>query len=111
MKTILVRSPLLVLLLLVPLLLTLPAPAEEDAPAKRLARVLQPFVDGQTLAGAVVLVADKERVLDLSAVGFADISAHRPMTTDVLVWIASMSKPITAALLMMLVDEGKLKLD
>ena len=81
------------------------------AAAGTLAFALQPFVDDRVLAGAVVLVADKERVLDLEAVGYADVAAKRPMATNALFWIASMSKPITAAALMMLVDEGKVNVD
>ncbi len=86
----------------------------KDAPAaapKGIAAVLQPFVDRHALAGAVTLVADKDKVLSLEAVGFADVAAGKPMRTDSLFWIASQSKPITAAALMMLVDEGKVKLD
>lgn len=75
------------------------------------APVLQPFVDEQVLAGAVTVVADRERNLDLSTVGWADITAKRPMAPDSLFWIASMSKPITGAALLMLVDEGKVNLD
>ena len=70
---------------------------------------LQPFVDSHTLAGAVTLVASKDKVLGIEAVGFADIGAKTPMQTDNVFWIASMSKPITATALMMLVDEGKVK--
>ncbi len=73
--------------------------------------VLQSFVDEQVLAGAVTLVADRERILDVSTVGWADITAKRPMAPDSLFWIASMSKPITGAALLMLVDEGKVNLD
>ena len=76
-----------------------------------LTAALQPFVDNHTLAGAVVLVASSDRVLALDAVGYMDIAAKRPMQTDALFWIASQSKPMTAAALMMLVDEGKVKLD
>jgi CubicO group peptidase (beta-lactamase class C family) len=75
------------------------------------AAVLQPYVDKGVLAGAVTLVADREKVLDISAVGYSDLAAHMPMTIDELFWIASMSKPITAAALMLLVDEGKVSLD
>ncbi len=75
------------------------------------ASVLQPFVDKHELAGAVTLVATKEKILSLEAVGWADIAARRPMRTDCLFWIASQSKPITAAALMMLVDEGKVNVD
>jgi len=72
---------------------------------------LQPFVERQELAGAVMLVADKDEVLSHSAVGYADIAGDKPMRADSLFWIASQSKPITAAALMMLVDEGKVNVD
>jgi CubicO group peptidase (beta-lactamase class C family) len=72
---------------------------------------LQPFVDRHELAGAVTLVADKDAVLSLDAVGYGDVAAGSPMRTDAVFWIASQSKPITATALMMLVDEGKVKLD
>jgi CubicO group peptidase (beta-lactamase class C family) len=89
----------------------LPAPAQEPAGGKGMAKVLQPFVDSHSLAGAVVLVADRDKILDLEAVGYADVKAGQPMLVNMLFWIASMSKPITAAALMILVDEGKVKLD
>jgi CubicO group peptidase (beta-lactamase class C family) len=100
------------LCLLFPLfaLVTPAAPAKEPAPS-RIAAVLQPFVDSHALAGAVTLVADKDRVLSLDAVGYSDVAAGKPMKTDALFWIASQSKSITAAAFMMLVDEGKVKLD
>ncbi len=66
------------------------------APGGRMAAVLQPFVNSHTLAGAVVLVADKDKVLDVEAVGYADVAAKKPMQTDCVFWIASQSKPITA---------------
>jgi CubicO group peptidase (beta-lactamase class C family) len=99
--------------LLVLLITSLPARAEMIATSSHPSIVagLQPFVDSHTLAGAVVLVASKDKVLDLAAVGYADIAGHVPMKTDALFWIASMSKPITATALMMLVDEGKVHLD
>ena len=88
----------------------LPAWAK-DSPTKSVAAALQPFVDNHSLAGAVVLVANKDKVLTVEAVGYADIGAKTPMKKDTLFWIASQSKPITAVALMMLVDEGKVKLD
>ena len=72
---------------------------------------MQPFVDRHALAGAVVLVADKNKVLSLEAVGSADVAAGKPMGQDALFWIASQSKPMTATAFMMLVDEGKIRLD
>lgn len=82
-----------------------------DQPLVSLKAALQPFVDKHEVAGAVMLVANKEKVLATEAVGFADIAANKPMSTDATFWIASMTKPITATAFMMLVDEGKVKLD
>ena len=81
------------------------------APSKGVAAVLQPFVDRHALAGAVTLVADRDRVLSLDTVGFADVAAGKPMRPDALFWIASQSKPITATALMMLVDDGKVNVN
>ncbi|MCY2992217.1 MAG: serine hydrolase [Planctomycetota bacterium] len=78
---------------------------------RSIADLLRPFVDRQTMAGAVTLVATKDKVLSLEAVGWADIAAKRPMTTDCLFGIASMCKPMTAAALMILVDEGRVNVD
>jgi CubicO group peptidase (beta-lactamase class C family) len=80
-------------------------------PAKTIAGAVQPFVDSNTLAGAVMLVASKDKSLSLEAAGWSDLAAHKPMKTDALFWIASQSKSMTAAALMMLVDEGKVNLD
>ncbi|MFI5382131.1 MAG: serine hydrolase domain-containing protein [Tepidisphaerales bacterium] len=69
------------------------------------------FIAQKEIAGAVTLVADRERVLHVSAVGQADVAANRAMQVDDIMWIASMSKPITATALMMLQDDGKLSID
>lgn len=77
----------------------------------KIAPALQPFVDSHSLAGAVTLIASKDKVLSLETVGFADIAAKKPMQADSVFWIASMSKPITGTALMLLVDEGKVNVD
>lgn len=71
----------------------------------------RPHVDDGTIAGAVFLAADGEKILAVDAVGQADIAAKKPMREDTVFWIASMTKPMTAAAFMMLVDEGKVSLD
>ena len=76
-----------------------------------LAPVLQPYVDNHIMAGAVALIADKDNVLHLEAVGLADIATQRRLRTDDLFWIASMTKPVTGVAVMMLVQEGLVKLD
>ncbi len=63
------------------------------------------------MAGAVSLVADAAGVVSVECVGYADLENRRPMTPETLFWIASQTKPMTAAAVMMLVDEGKLSLD
>lgn len=72
---------------------------------------LQPFVDSHSLAGAVTAVANKDQILSLETIGYADVSAKKAMPQDALFWIASMSKPITGTALMMLVDEGKVNVE
>jgi CubicO group peptidase (beta-lactamase class C family) len=81
-----------------------PAVASIDA-------AVQPFVARGEIAGAVTLVTGRDEVRHLGAVGLADIAANRPMTTDALFWIASMSKPVTATAILMLQDAGKLSVD
>lgn len=109
MKTYLHRFAVSTLVLL---LVVAPHPASaESKPSAPLAAVLQPFVDNNELAGAVVLVADKNKILAHESVGWADIAAQRPMTKNTTFWIASMTKPITSVALMILVDEGKISMD
>ncbi|HTX65092.1 MAG TPA: serine hydrolase domain-containing protein [Opitutaceae bacterium] len=69
---------------------------------------MQAFVDQGEIAGAVTLVATKNQILHLSAVGKSDLASGRAMKTDDLFWIASMTKPMTAVAVAMLADEGKL---
>jgi len=86
-------------------------PGTAAEPPQTIASAVRPFVASNTLAGAVMLVASKDKVIGLEAVGWSDIAAHKPMKTDALFWIASQSKPMTAAAFMVLVDEGKVNLD
>ena len=72
---------------------------------------VQPFVESGEIAGAVMLVADKDRVLHLSAVGQSDLARGRAMRTDDLFWIASMTKPIAAVCVAILADEKRLAYD
>jgi CubicO group peptidase (beta-lactamase class C family) len=62
----------------------------------------------QEIAGAVTMVVTRDAVLHLETTGFADVAAKRPMAADTLFWIASMTKPVTGAAVLMLQDEGKL---
>lgn len=86
-------------------------PLAAQQPGGRIREALQPYIDSGDLPGVVTLIADSARVLSLECLGYADWQARRPMSPDALFWIASQSKPIAGAAVMMLVDEGKLDLD
>jgi CubicO group peptidase (beta-lactamase class C family) len=66
--------------------------------------------DGE-IAGAVTLIATRDRVVQLEATGKANTAKDEPMKADALFWIASMTKPVTATAILMLQDEGKLSVD
>jgi CubicO group peptidase (beta-lactamase class C family) len=86
-------------------------PLPPDAGRNAVASSLQPMLDQHLVAGAVTLVADRKEILSLETCGFANLEKQAPMQADHLFWIASMTKPMTATALMMLVDEGKVDID
>jgi CubicO group peptidase (beta-lactamase class C family) len=81
--------------------------------AAQLARIsprMKAFVEEGTIAGAVGLVARNGEIVYHEAVGVADIEAKRPMRIDSIFQIMSMTKPVVAVGIMMLVEEGKIAL-
>ncbi|MFD6491209.1 serine hydrolase domain-containing protein [Streptomyces sp. NPDC059944] len=72
--------------------------------------LLQGYVDDGTMPGAVALVARGDRV-DVEAVGSLDVEGSAPMARDSIFRIASIGKPVIAAAVMMLVDDGTIALD
>jgi CubicO group peptidase (beta-lactamase class C family) len=72
---------------------------------------LQGVVDSGVLSGAVTLLWRNGQIADVTTVGEADIAAGRPMARDTIFRIASMTKPITSLAALMLMEEGKLRLD
>ena len=90
------------------------APHEVGLSADRLACIsatAQQFIDDRQLAGAVTVVARRGKVAYLEAYGMMDIEANKPMQKDTIFRIYSMTKPIAAAAVMILCEEGKLQLD
>ena len=67
-------------------------------------------IDAGLLAGAVTLVWQSGEVLQVNELGHPDVDANLPMQRDTIFRIASMTKPVTVAAAMTLVDEGKLAL-
>lgn len=89
----------------------LPALGQDRDLTSRLSERFTAFVDQKEISGAVVLVGDRDRVLSLVAVGRRNLADALPMRPNTLFRIASMTKPVTAAAVMMLADEGKLAVD
>src|SRR5579884_75306 len=83
----------------------------DTAKLERLDALVHEAVEGKQIAGAVVLLARHGRIGHLKAIGWRDLEAQAPMTTDTLFRLGSMTKPITSVAVMMLVEEGKLRLD
>lgn len=72
---------------------------------------LEPFVERGEIPGAVVLIVDRDGVIEHDAVGFANLESRRPMSRDAVFWLASTGKIFAGTAAMMLVEEGKLDLD
>jgi CubicO group peptidase (beta-lactamase class C family) len=72
---------------------------------------LQASVDDGALAGLVTLAWHQGEIAQLNTVGYANIAAGAPMRRDTIFRIASMTKPVTSLVALMLVAEGKLGLD
>jgi CubicO group peptidase (beta-lactamase class C family) len=77
--------------------------------AASLREVLRPYVDDGTLPGAVGMVARGDSV-EVAAVGSAYVEAGREMARDSVFRIASITKPVVAAAVMVLVDDGRIAL-
>ena len=71
---------------------------------------IREVIDAGLLAGAVTLVWQAGKVLQVNELGHRDINAGLPMQRDTIFRIASMSKPVTVAAAMTLVEEGKFAL-
>jgi CubicO group peptidase (beta-lactamase class C family) len=94
---------------------SLPSAKPEDVglSGERLQRIHETImrrVDAGDISGAVTMVARRGRVVHFEAHGLMDLEGKKPMTKDALFRLASSSKPITAAAILILMEEGKLKL-
>ncbi len=73
--------------------------------------MLERAVAESRISGGVALVARRGKVVELDAIGRRDVESGAPMDESTIFRIASMTKPITSAAVLMLYDEGKLRLD
>jgi CubicO group peptidase (beta-lactamase class C family) len=72
--------------------------------------VVASFIERGAIAGAVTLVARKGEIVHLSAQGHMDLATGRAMQPDTIFRLASMTKPVVSAAILMLLEEGKLLL-
>ncbi|MEH2524621.1 MULTISPECIES: serine hydrolase domain-containing protein [unclassified Bradyrhizobium] len=74
-------------------------------------QILRQKCEAQEIPGVVAMAATGSEVIYQGAFGKRDLGKDDPMTADSVFWIASMTKAITAAAGMQLVEQGKLSLD
>ena len=76
----------------------------------RIDKVMEMHVEQQKIAGGVTLLARHGKIAHLGTYGMMDVEAGKPMTSDTIFRIASMTKPITSVAVMMLYEEGHFRL-
>src|SRR3954469_17160521 len=92
---------------------TVSKPEDVGFSTERLQRVQEAVarhIEAKDVSGAVTLVARRGKVVEFAAQGLADIESRKPMLKDSIFRLASMSKPITAVAVMMMIEEGKVRL-
>jgi CubicO group peptidase (beta-lactamase class C family) len=78
---------------------------------KRIHDTIQRHIDEKQITGAVTLVARKGKIAHLEAHGQMDVEAKKPMAADAIFRIFSMTKPVVGVAILMLMEEGKVRLN
>ena len=78
---------------------------------QRIGQVIQRYMDAKDLAGAVSVVSRRGKVAYFEAQGLMDVEHKTPMRKDAIFRMASMSKPVTGVAILMLLEEGKIRLN
>jgi len=87
-------------------------PEEVGLSSERLKRIhdlIERRIEARDISGAVTLVARKGRIAHLEAQGLMDIESNKPMAKDAIFRIASMTKPVIGVAILMMVEEGKVR--
>ena len=74
-------------------------------------QLLRQMSDAREIPGVVAVAASGKEIVYQGAFGKRDLSKDESMTLDSVFWIASMTKAVTSAAAMQLVEQGKLALD
>jgi CubicO group peptidase (beta-lactamase class C family) len=78
---------------------------------RRIDALMEEYVERGLFPGMTVAVARKGRLVYFKSFGFMDIEARRPIADDAVFRIYSMTKPVTAAAVMILHEEGRFRLE
>jgi CubicO group peptidase (beta-lactamase class C family) len=78
---------------------------------KRINELMQRHIDGGSFSGSVTLVARNGRIAHLAAQGLMDIETRKPMAPNALFRIMSMTKPVVGVATLMLIEDGKVRLN
>lgn len=110
-----IRHVAVVLLALSLTAATVPSGKPEDVglASGRLLRIndlIRSYIDSGQITGAVTMVSRKGRIAHFEAQGLMDVEGKTPMRKDAIFRLASMSKPVTGVAILMLMEEGKLRL-
>ena len=76
----------------------------------RINELVQRHLKAGSFSGAVTLVARNGRIAHLEAHGLMDVEARKPMQKDAIFKIMSMTKPVVGVSIMMMIEEGKVRL-
>jgi CubicO group peptidase (beta-lactamase class C family) len=92
---------------------TMARPEDVGLSSERLARItemMKRHIAAGEIAGGVTLVARHGRIAHFEATGVTDIESKKAMTKDAVFRIASMTKPVTGVAIMMMMEEGKVRI-
>jgi CubicO group peptidase (beta-lactamase class C family) len=92
---------------------TIVKPEDVGLSSERLARItemMKRHIAAGEISGGVTLVARHGRIAHFEAIGVTDIESKKPMTKDAVFRIASMTKPVTGVAIMMMMEEGRLRI-
>jgi CubicO group peptidase (beta-lactamase class C family) len=77
---------------------------------QRITETVQRYIESNQLTGAVTMVSRRGRIAHFEAQGLMDLEQKTPMRKDAIFRMASMSKPVTGVAILMLMEEGKVRL-
>ena len=78
---------------------------------QRISQMIKRHMDAGEMTGAVAVVARKGKIAYVTAQGVMDLESKQPITPATMFRVASMTKPVTGIAIMMLVEEGKIRLN